>query len=83
MRCLEGCVRYAAWFVGGMRAVLGYCAGGGLPLPYAKASSAIAWGVILFGPEPYCQDENCTRRRIDTPQIDQKGAILARERDGR
>jgi hypothetical protein len=40
--------------VGGMRAVLGQWAGGGLPLPQAKAPSTVARLEILFGPEP-CQ----------------------------
>jgi hypothetical protein len=38
--------------MGGLGAVLGQCAGGGLPLPQAKAPSTVAWGVIHFRPEP-------------------------------
>jgi hypothetical protein len=37
--------------VGGLRAVLGNCAGGGKPPPRAKASPTEARGLIHFGPE--------------------------------
>src|SRR5215217_7664968 len=47
------CVRRAAWWLGGMRAVLWQWAGGGLPLPQAKSPPTLAWLVILFEPEPY------------------------------
>jgi hypothetical protein len=36
-----------------MRAVLRQWAGGGLPLPKAKASFTVARGVITFGPESH------------------------------
>src|SRR5215217_9062343 len=49
------CLRRCAWFVGGMRAVLGQWAGGSLPLPQAKAPSTVARLVIHVGPESYCQ----------------------------
>ena len=55
MRCFKGRVydmQRGAW--GGMRAVLGHCAGCGLPLPQAKAPSTAERRVILFGPE-LCQ----------------------------
>jgi hypothetical protein len=45
------CLRYAAWCLGGMRAVLWHGSGGGLPLPQDKAPSTLARGVIHFGPE--------------------------------
>ncbi len=40
--------------MGGLRAVLGQWAGGGLPLPQAKAPHTVGRRVILFGLEP-CQ----------------------------
>src|SRR5215216_6347378 len=49
------CLRRCAWFVGGMRAVLGQWAGGSLPLPQAKAPPTLARLVIHVGPESYCQ----------------------------
>src|SRR5215217_1650923 len=47
------CVRRAAWWLGGMRAVLWHWAGGGLPLPQAKAPPTLARLVILFEPESW------------------------------
>jgi hypothetical protein len=58
------CVRCAAWCVGGLRAVLWQWAGGGLPLPYAKAPLTVARLVILFGPEPWQWDFGPMRERI-------------------
>jgi hypothetical protein len=47
--------------VGGLRAVFWYCAGGGLPLPQAKAPTTVARRVIHFGPEPWRWDSGlCT-----------------------
>src|SRR5918993_5292338 len=47
------CLRHAAWWLGGLRAVLGQWAGSGLRLPQAKAPLTVARLVILFGPEPW------------------------------
>jgi hypothetical protein len=56
LRCFEGRVYdIQRGALGGMRAVLGQWAGGGLPLPQAKAPFTLARGVILFGPESHCQ----------------------------
>jgi hypothetical protein len=50
--------------VRGMRAVLGHWAGDSLPLPQAKSPLTVAWGVILFGPEPYCQGSGSLALRV-------------------
>jgi hypothetical protein len=49
------CLRHSAWYVGGLPAVLGHWAGGGLPLPQAEGPSTVAQRVIHIGPEPHCQ----------------------------
>ena len=49
------CVRHAAWWLGGLRAVLWQWAGGGLRLPQARTPPTVARRVIHFGPESRCQ----------------------------
>jgi hypothetical protein len=46
-------VRHAAWRVGALRAMLGHCTSGGLPLPQAKGPSTVARLVIHFEPESH------------------------------
>ena len=47
------CVRHAAWCLGALRAMLGHCTSGGLPLPQAKGPSTVARLVIHFEPESH------------------------------
>ena len=47
------CVRYPAWWVGGLRAVFWQWAGGSLRLPQAKSPFTVGRRVIHFGPEPW------------------------------
>jgi len=58
------CLRYAAWWLGAMRAVLRHWAGGGLPLPQAKSSLTVARRVTLFGPESHCQGSSSFALRV-------------------
>ena len=52
---LRGASTKCSVVLGGLRAVLGHCAGRGLPLPQAKSPYTVARIVINFEPEPHRQ----------------------------